>query len=439
MALISYDTDHDDKHHTILMSIAEQRPERREVEAIAVIGFGHGVSHFFHLMIPPLFPWLMRDFGLSFTQAGLLTGVFFIVSGLGQAASGFVVDHLGARRVLMAGMTLFAAAGLILAAAPSYAVLIVAAAVAGAGNCVFHPADFTLLNRSISPHRLGHAFSVHGLAGNIGWAVAPVFMTTITVAANWRIAALAAATVAIVAMCLYWLRRDAVTVPSLPAHGGDASEPTDSQLAFLGSGAVWLCFVFFLLMTAALAGLQNFGPPALHEVYGLSLAVGASALTAFLFGGAGGTVVGGFLVARYTAYDRIIAVVLMLAAGFALVIAGGDVPAGTVIVLMVGMGFFYGMAGPPRDMLVRGAATARFGERAFGRVYGFVYSGLDVGFALAPVLVFGPLMDGDQFTLVLGVVAVALVLAVLTALGIGRGASEPMMRPQPSAAVRERG
>ncbi|MFZ0485700.1 MAG: MFS transporter, partial [Arenicellales bacterium] len=81
--------------------------KRREIEAITVIGFGHGVSHFFHLMIPPLFPWLMRDFGLSFTQAGLLTTVFFTVSGLGQAASGFVVDRLGARRVLMAGMGLF--------------------------------------------------------------------------------------------------------------------------------------------------------------------------------------------------------------------------------------------------------------------------------------------------------------------------------------------
>jgi MFS transporter, FSR family, fosmidomycin resistance protein len=71
------------------MSVAAAPAGRREIEAIAVIGFGHGVSHFFHLMIPPLFPWLMRDFGLSFTQAGLLAGVFFAVSGVGQAAAGF--------------------------------------------------------------------------------------------------------------------------------------------------------------------------------------------------------------------------------------------------------------------------------------------------------------------------------------------------------------
>ena len=393
-----------------------------------MIGFGHGVSHFFHLMIPPLFPWLMQDFGLSFTQAGLLTTVFFAVSGIGQAAAGFVVDHLGARRVLLAGMGLFVAAGLILAAAPSYAVLILAAAAAGAGNSVFHPADFTLLNRNIPAPRLGHAFSVHGLSGNAGWAVAPVFMTTIAVASHWRVAALAAAAVAALAAVLYWLRRDAVTDSGAHASGDGALEPDGRLFAFLGSGAVWMCFLFFLLMMASLSGLQNFGPPVLHEVYGMSLANGAAALTVFLAGAAAGMAVGGFLVARYTAHDRVVAVVLILAAAFALAMAGGEVPAWSIMVLMAGMGFCTGMAGPSRDMLVRRAATARFGQRAFGRVYGFVYSGVDVGFAVAPFLVFGPLMDAGRFAMVLVVVAAVQGLAVLTALGVGHSAAEPATR-----------
>jgi len=398
---------------------------RREVEAIAVIGFGHGVSHFFHLMIPPLFPWLMADFGLSFTQAGLLTGVFFTVSGIGQAAAGFVVDRLGARRVLLAGMGLFALSGLILAAAPGYAVLILAAAVAGAGNSVFHPADFTLLNRNVSGPRLGHAFSVHGLSANIGWAIAPVFMTTIAVAAHWRIAALAAAGVAVLAAALYWLRRDAVTEPGSAASGPGTAAAGGSLFAFLRVPAVWMCFLFFLFITAALSGLQNFGPPVLHEIYGVSLAAGASALTAFLLAAAAGMVAGGFLVARFAEHERIVAVVLVLAAGFALVLASGDAPPWSVPALMAAMGFCAGMAGPSRDMLVRRAATARFGQEAFGRVYGFVYSGLDTGLALAPVLVFGPLMDTNSFTLVLVAVAVAQSLAVLTALGVGTSQPAP--------------
>lgn len=401
------------------MSVAAASTKRREIEAITVIGFGHGVSHFFHLVIPPLFPWLMKDFGLSFTQAGLLTTVFFTVSGLGQASSGFVVDRLGARRVLVAGMMLFCAAGLILAFAPSYTVLILAAATAGAGNSVFHPADYTLLNRNVSGPRLGHAFSVHGLSGNIGWAVGPVFMTTITVAAGWRVAALSAAGVAALAATLYYLRRDAVTEPPAHASSSEAREAESSQFAFLGVGAVWMCFLFFMLVTASFSGLQNFAPQVLHELYGISLAAGASALTAFLFGGAAGMVVGGFLASRFASHERIVAVVLTLGAVFALAIAAGAAPGWSVAVLMVGMGFCIGVAGPSRDMLVRRAATARFGQRAFGRVYGFVYSGIDTGLAAAPVLVFGPLMDAGRFAPVLVATAVLLGLAVLTALGVG--------------------
>src|SRR5690606_6659338 len=256
---------------------------RREIEAIAVIGFGHGVSHFFHLMIPPLFPWLMRDFGLSFTEAGVLASVFFVVSGIGQALAGFVVDRLGARRVLIAGMVLFAVSAVILGLAPGYGLLVLAAAVAGIGNSVFHPADFTLLNRNVTGARLGHAFSVHGLSGNVGWAIAPVFMTGIAVASHWRMAAFAAAAVAGVALVLYWLRREAITDAEHAARH-DPRQPPDSLFAFLGSAPVWMCFFFFFFVTLALAALQNFGPPVLHEIYGMSLAAGASALTAFLFG-----------------------------------------------------------------------------------------------------------------------------------------------------------
>src|SRR6185436_3794287 len=132
------------------MTATAANPHRREIEVIALVGFGHGVSHFFHLMIPPLFPWLMQEFGLSFTQAGTMTAVFFVVSGLGQALAGFVVDHVGARRVLLSGIALFAVAALTLALAPHYAALLLAAGLAGLGNSVFHPADFTLLNRNVS-------------------------------------------------------------------------------------------------------------------------------------------------------------------------------------------------------------------------------------------------------------------------------------------------
>jgi MFS transporter, FSR family, fosmidomycin resistance protein len=405
------------------MSVAAVATGRREIEAIALVGFGHSVSHFFHLMLPSLFPWLMREFDLSFTQAGAMTTVFFAVSGVGQALAGFLVDHLGARRVLLAGMLLFATAAVMLAFAPNYAVLLLVAGVAGLGNSVFHPADFTLLNRNVSMPRLGHAFSVHGLSGNLGWAVAPVFMAGIAVLSGWRAAAFAAALLPLLTAVLLWLRRDTITEPPLHASVHEGKQPAVGAFAFLSSGAVWMCFFFFLLVTVAFAGQQNFGPSVLHNLYGMSLASGASALTALLLGGAAGTAMGGFLVARRRAHEQVVAVVLAAAALFALVLATGSVPVWSVTALMAGIGFSAGMAGPSRDMLVRQAATARFGQRSFGRVYGFVYSGLDVGFSLSPVLVFGPLMDAGRFKMVLVAAAVSQGLAVLTALGVGRGVS----------------
>ena len=146
---------------------------RADATVISLVGFAHGTSHFYHFVLPTLFPFLMRDFGLSFTQAGALMTAFFVISGVGQALAGFVVDRFGALRVLYGGMALLALSGLVLAAADSYPMLLAAAAVAGLGNSVFHPADYTLINRRVSTPRLGHAFSVHGLSGSLGWAAAP--------------------------------------------------------------------------------------------------------------------------------------------------------------------------------------------------------------------------------------------------------------------------
>ncbi|MFL6712876.1 MAG: MFS transporter [Sulfurifustis sp.] len=396
---------------------------RREIEAIGLVGFAHSVSHFFQLMMPALFPWLLREFDLTFTQLGVTTTVFFTVSGIGQFLAGFVVDRVGARRALLGGIMLLGLAGVILGLAPNYATLILVAAVAGAGNSVFHPADFTLLNHNVSDRRLGHAFSVHGLSGNLGYAAAPVVMAGITLATDWRIAAFAASGLALAALLPLLIRRDALTVEPHVRAAAQASATNESTFGFLGVGAVWLCFVFFLVITAAAAGLQNFGPLALHHLYGMSVAAAASSLTAMLLGGAAGMALGGFLVARQEAHERLIAAVLVAAAIFATCLASGAPPAWSVTVLMAGLGFCTGMAGPSRDMLVRRAATARFGAAAYGRVYGFVYSGLDVGFALSPVLVFGPLMDAGRFAGVLLGVAILQSFAIAAALSVGRGIS----------------
>ena len=360
------------------------QPARRDLEAISLIGFVHGVSHFFHLLLPPLFPWLMRDFELSFTGIGATMTIFFVVSAIGQAVAGFLVDRFGAARVLGAGIGCFFLAALLLSLADGFTTLATVAALAGLGNSVFHPADFTVLNRHVSPPRLGHAFSIHGLSGNLGWALAPVFMTGIAAIAGWRDAALAAAGLAAMALALlFWRRRTLADPPGIGTARAAESSATVSAFAFLRSTAVWLCFAFFFLITTAFGAIQNFATPILQSLHGLTLAAGATALSAYLLAGAGGIVGGGFL-AQKGGHDRLIAAALGVAALLAVALAALPLPAWAVLPLMAGIGFCTGVAGPSRDLLVRHAATSRFGQAAYGRVYGFVYSGLDAGLALAP-------------------------------------------------------
>jgi FSR family fosmidomycin resistance protein-like MFS transporter len=396
-------------------------PVRNDVEVIGLVGLAHGTSHFFHLMLPPLFPWLMKDFSLSYTEAGMLMTVFFVVSGVGQAVAGFVVDRIGARPVLFAGIGMLALSGIVLGVATTYPMLMLAAAVGGCGNSIFHPADFTLLNRRVAQPRLGHAFSVHGLSGNLGWAAAPVFMAGIAATAGWHAAGFAAAGVGAVVLAILWWRRDvlddAAAEVVVPAH--EASKPVPAhQLAFLASPAVWLCFAFFFLTTSAFGILQNFAPAILGNVYGVSLVLATAGLTAYLAGSAVGTIAGGFLATRSERNERVIAMALGLAAVMALLLASGWVSSSLLLPMMAIMGFGVGTAGPNRDLLVRRAATSQFGKASFGRVYGFVYSGLDTGLALSP-LFFGPLLDAGRFNAALTAVAVLQAASLLTAMRVG--------------------
>ena len=384
------------------------------------MGLAHGTSHFFHLMLPPLFPWLMKDFSLSYTDVGLLTTTFFVISGIGQALAGFVVDRVGGWRVLCFGVGMLALSGVVLGLATSYPWLMLSATCAGLGNSIFHPADFTLLNQRVSQPRLGHAFSIHGVSGNIGWAVAPLFMAGVTSVLGWHVAGFGAAAIGTAVFTTLCLRRRALAdaadlITSRTAT--DTAHDRKGHFAFLSSAAVWWSFAFFFFATMAFGILQNYAPAILSHVYGVSLVFASSGLTAYLLGSGTGMLAAGFL---KESADRMVAPALAFAAVMAAVLASGDLPAAALWPLMISIGFGVGFAGPGRDLLVRRAATSRFGRSSFGRVYGFVYSGLDTGQALSP-LVFGPILDAGHFRRPLVAIALLQTAALFTALRVSSG------------------
>lgn len=409
----------------------ERAKARRDVSTIGLIGLAHGTSHFHHLLLPPLFPLFIRDFGLSYSELGLLVTVFFLISGVGQALSGFLVDKVGARPVLYAAMGSFIAASLAGAMAQGYGGLMLAAALAGLGNAPFHPVDFTILNKRVSPQRLGHAFSVHGISGNLGWAAAPVFLLAVSTAfGGWRSAYLASALVAAGVLALLYLNRDAIDdrqgawshqragaasgstaagAASASAHG------VEHPMAFLRLPSVWLCFSFFFWTTAALSAIQSFASPALGQMYGLPASATAYVVTGYMLCGALGMVAGGFLVPRVARLERTIAVAMALSAVLLLLAGSGWLPGlvATAAASLAGLGT--GLAGPSRDMLIKRASP----PGATGRVYGTVYSGLDAGFALAAP-VFGLLLDRGWTGAIFYGSAAALLLGVVSATVVGR-------------------
>jgi FSR family fosmidomycin resistance protein-like MFS transporter len=402
-------------------------PLRHDASTIGLVSVAHGLSHFCQLIVPPLFPWLAAAFTLTNTQLGLLMTVFFVVSCVGQALAGFVVDRYGARRVLFGGLACLSLAAFGLAASPGYAAMFAFMALAGLGNCVFHPVDFSILNARVSQQRLGHAYAAHGISGNLGWALAPLFVVGVAQLSSWRVALAAVGVLVAAVLAVMVWRRDALAVQAGPAKH-EAGHGAEGSFAFLRVPAVWFCFAFFLLFAVALSGVQTFGPVAAARLHGVSASDVAVCLSAYMIASAAAMVLGGHLVRDPRRTTIIVAAGFGLAAVVALAIGFVDWPGWMVPVLFGVMGLGAGVAGPSRDLLVKQATPAG----ATGRVYGVVYSGLDVGQAIAPALL-GLLMDHGRYAAVWLVVAVAQSLLIVNGFNLKRRA--PALTPSTAGAA----
>lgn len=384
-------------------------PLRQDATLIGLIGLAHAVSHFSQLLLAPLFPWLKEAFGVSYTELGLLLTIFFVVSSVVQTASGFVVDRFGPRPVLLCGLTLLGLAALGYACSQTYAMLAACAVIAGIGNGVFHPVDYTLINRKVHKTRLGHAYSAHGITGTLGWALAPLLMVPVAIAWGWRAAMFSASAVAFLVLAVMWWQRDQLTLAVQgPAASAAIDSPAEGPFDFLRIPAVWVCFGFFFFFAMALSVVQSFAPESARQLHGVPQHWVALCLSVYMVGSACGMVGGGFLASDPARCERVVGVGMGLAASIALMVAFLPIYAGAVPLMFALMGLFSGSASPSRDLLVKRSTP----ENASGRVFGVVYAGLDIGQAIAP-LIFGRLMDLHHYRDVwIGLALVQLVLIV---------------------------
>jgi MFS transporter, FSR family, fosmidomycin resistance protein len=392
-------------------------PLRQDAKIIGLVSMAHAISHFSHMLLVPLFPVFQKEFALSFSQLGFLVTVFFIVSGVGQALSGFWVDRIGARPVLFSAIGVFLLAALVAASAQGYSWLIVAAALAGLGNSPFHPCDFTILNQRVSQPRLGHAFSTHGISGSLGWAIAPMFYAGMTALVGWRNAYFSAALLYAVVLLILWVNRESFLTEVIRSDSTIVKK--ESDFAFLKLPVVWWCFGFFMLSTVTLAMVQSFSVPILKALHGVSFEMATLTLTAYLLCGALGILVGGFIASSQTkrgvSSDKAIMICYAVGAVLLMLCATGILGAVGTMVALAATGFVVGIGNPSRDMMVKNATP----KGASGRMYGTVYSGFDVGFAVAP-LIFGALMDRQLYSACLYAVAFVLLISIVFARSVGQ-------------------
>jgi len=385
---------------------------RQDAGVIGLVSLAHASSHFGQLILPLLFPVFIHEFGLNYSELGLLMTVFFVVSGLGQAFSGFVVDRIGARPLLFGSMALFGIACLLASFATGYGALVCVAALAGTANAPFHPVGFTIMNQRVSAPRLGYAYSAHGLTGNLGWATAPVFFAGLGVLLGWRQAYLAAAVLfLVVLLVLIWHRSRLHTAVLVR----DSGQPKGHDLAFMRLPVVWWCFGFFFLSTMTLAVVQSFAVSILKEMHGISFEAATVTITAYMLCGALGMFIGGYIAARAASSDRVVAIAMTCGAALLALCGTGWMGATATMVFLASTGFAVGIGSPSRDMMIKKATP----QGATGRVYGLVYSGLDSGFAVSPLL-FGVFMDRGWYAATLVGAALTLGLSVLVALGVGQ-------------------
>jgi MFS family permease len=393
---------------------------RGDVRTIGAVSVAHFTSHVLQLALAPLFPLLRQDLGVSFTELGLVLSVFYVVSGLGQVVAGVLVDRFGPHRLLVAGVALQGGAIAAMGLAPGYWALLPLAAIAGAGNSVYHPANLSVLSHRVASARLGRAFALHAVAGSLGYAVSPVFVGTVATVSGWRAALLAVGGFALAVALALVLARSALATraagePETAAKhrpSGERDGPP-SLLHILAHPVVLLAFGYFVLTAMSGSGIQGFTTAALMQGYGASFALAAFAITAYQVGNIGGVLFGGYLADRTTRHHAVAiagmasAALLVFSASFA-----GLAPA-AVIAFLTGGGFAVGVTTPSRDVLVRQAAP----QDGLGKVFGVVYSGFDLGSLVGP-LIYGPLLDRGTPNLVFAAAAAALAVGSVTVLGI---------------------
>lgn len=391
---------------------------RDDMKVISLIGTAHFFSHFYILLLAPLFPVLKDAFGVSYVQLGLILTVANAATGVSQIPFGFLVDRIGAKWILIGGLAMHGFAFVLIGVTGTYWAALGAMVIAGAANGVYHPADYAILSASVSGKRMGRAFSLHTFTGFAGFAVVPMTIVWLAEGFGWRTGVtICGAAGMIAALGLIVFGRSLKHEPGSDKRKkktDDAAEAPVSGRSIMLNPAILMCLMFFLLLALSNGGLNNFLVSALNSVHGTPLDDANLALSVYLGFSALGILLGGVIADRTSNHNRVAAACFLLTAAATLVIGTVAMPLWTLIALVTVQGLTHGIIMPSRDMIVRSVTP----PGSMGKVFGFVSTGFSLGGIVAPLL-FGFLLDQGEPGLVFYVVAGFMVVSLLTVFTVG--------------------
>ena len=387
----------------------------REIQAISLVTAAHFLSHFYQFVLPPVFGLMAVKLNVGFTEMGLVVTVFSVATGVSQTPAGFLVDRLGASKLLILGVAVIGAAVACYGLVNTYWALLPLAAIAGCANSIFHPADFAILANQVAEQRIGRAFSFHAVSGNLGWAAAPIVMLGISATFDIETAFLAVGLAGVVFSIILGLNLDRLG-HQIPCHSHKKDKSrrptggtTKEGLSLLLSRAVLMLFAFQLVYAMAFAGVRNFSVAALPAIWGIGAEVAAGALTGYLLAASFGNVVGGWLADRTGNPARLFTLSILSLSALVASFASLPMSLAALSSAFLTAGALQGSLLPARDMLVRQIAP----PGQMGKLFGFTSSGLALGNAITPAI-FGWVMDNTDPRWVFWGSAVCMLIALLT-------------------------
>lgn len=257
-----------------------------------LMSISHGLNEFFSIIVPPLFPFLVPDLGISYAEASLLVVVFYVVYSIVQLPVGRLVRVYSGQLLLTVGLVLMAAGIAVVAVAPTYPLMLLGMAIAGVGGSTYHPTGMSVISDVESEATHGRSMGIHGMIGVLGPVAAPVVMTVAAVPLGWRGALLVGSAIGVVVAGLVYVAYPRAA-PEARLHGrtnnfreairtefGDETvgETVGRALRFGRSPTMLALIGLFAVVGAEVRAIQAFTPVFASDLVGGDPAFGNAML-----------------------------------------------------------------------------------------------------------------------------------------------------------------